>query len=317
MSICAWVGKGLGTDLRKEWRFAAVAAIAALALTGCDDGGSGGSGSGADVAGGADSANDADQSTDSGANSASGPGCVVEFTWLQKDAYRETAGRSVDAWPPHTTTTLYALCEVEGSDELDVRADAYMANHGTAPGATDAAGDVFLVNVGWLLVEDVTPAQVDALVSAFEACECDAQTQFLSMDSLQDQAIEAIVAELVQYVSINLACDAEHPTQQVIESMQQGDIEAVLDALPFCAWDDGHDWSTGFSDAALVLLDEVQTTLLDFHVCNNDAALQAQLMQTFAATGEVVACDPNQDLCRGPKWLYTVEAGSTSDAPGE
>ena len=33
-------------------------------------------------------------------------GCEARFLWLQKDAYRSTAGRSFDFWPAHTTTQL-------------------------------------------------------------------------------------------------------------------------------------------------------------------------------------------------------------------
>ncbi len=46
-------------------------------------------------------------------------------------------------------------------------------------------------------------------------------------------------------------------------------------------------------------------TLDDYHVCNNDALLQAKLMEQFVATGEVVACDADDPICHGPAWFYT------------
>jgi len=39
-------------------------------------------------------------------------------------------------------------------------------------------------------------------------------------------------------------------------------------------------------------------------VCNNDAALQAKLVQGYLDTGTVTACDGDDALCSGPTWFY-------------
>src|SRR5262245_29962560 len=36
--------------------------------------------------------------------------CTATFRWLQKDAYKNTGGRSTALWPPHTTTVLDVQC---------------------------------------------------------------------------------------------------------------------------------------------------------------------------------------------------------------
>ena len=53
------------------------------------------------------------------------------------------------------------------------------------------------------------------------------------------------------------------------------------------------------------LIAQTSDLLSDYHVCNNDAALQKLLFDTYAAEGEVKACDATSALCQGPTWLYT------------
>lgn len=91
---------------------------------GDDGGGTGSGGSGGTTTG-----------TGSGASMVT---CEGSYQILQKDAYRETAGRSSELWPPHTTTQLSYAC---GPDAAPIV--TFQANHGTEPGATDANGDVF------------------------------------------------------------------------------------------------------------------------------------------------------------------------------
>lgn len=236
----------------------------------------------------------------SGGHSADGGGgddssCRGAFTFLQKDAYRATAGRSTDLWPPHTTTTLAWSC-ADGTE-----ADSFQANHGTEPGATDANGDVFLVEAGRLAVEG-SAADLTALSAAFDACACG--TSFLSLDALEDDVVQDLVAELSQYILDNLTCAGDVDAQDLVDRLEQGQIESVIAALPNCTWSSGFDLEGGFDEALAATLSAVSETLADYHVCNNDAALQAKLVEGYVATGEVTACDGADALCSGPMWFF-------------
>jgi hypothetical protein len=256
--------------------------LLASAACGDDETGSGGGGS---AAGGAGA---------SGGGSALD--CSGALTMLQKDAYRETAGRSSTLWPPHTTTTLSWDC-VGG----DTARSSFQANHGTVPGETDANGDVFLVEVADTAIAG-SDAALDALHDAYDACECG--TQFLSMDALEDQAVQDLVGALSDYITANLTCTGAVDAAALVGLLQQGDIDAVIAELPNCSWSAGNDWDGGFDEALQAVIAAAMETLADYHVCNNDAALQAKLIDTFVATGEVVACDGDDPICHGPQWFY-------------
>mgnify|MGYP001294688328 CR=1 FL=1 len=220
--------------------------------------------------------------------------CQATFTWLQKDAYKETAGRSSPLWPPHTTTTLDITC-----DGTVVRS-AFRENHGTLPGEKDKNGDVFLVPVGKIELSGPR-AELDALANAYEACECG--TKFLSMDALSDTVVQQLVAELSAYVTAHLTCTGPDDAAALVKKLQAGDIEGVLVALPNCTWDSGSDFSGGF-DAALKAVVAASEKLSDYHVCNNDAALQASLVDAYRKGTGVSSCDTNSPLCQGPMWFY-------------
>ena len=276
--------------------------LALAAAPACDssDGGDGGAETGGgDTGGGGDTNGGGDTG---GGDTAGSETCTATFRWLQKDAYRELAGRSSPLWPPHTTTTLQVICVDEVGDEALV-GDAYMANHGTEPGAVDVNGDVILVETRVDTVEGDRD-ELLALVEAYEGCECYPGTNFLSMDALEDEAVQAVVQKLLEYIGAHLDCGGDPPVEDVITALQAGDMETVIQAVPGCTWADGHDWSTGFSDAAAVLLDEVVTTLDAYHVCNNDALLQATLWEAYVAGGEIGSCDSGSAMCAGPLWFY-------------
>lgn len=265
--------------------------VSALALSSCssDDGvtpSSGGGGSGG--AGGT--------SGSGGSGGVAGTeSCEATFTWLQKDAYKDTAGRSSDLWPPHTTTTLEVNCNGQ------LVKSAFRENHGTKPEDKDATGAVFLVPVGSMQAT-ATFGELEALVSAYEACECG--TKFLSMDALGDAAVQKLVAEIKAYVLAHLTCTGSVDAAGLVQKLENGDIAGVLAVLPDCSWASGFDWSLGFDDALGKIVAAAQETLADYHVCNNDAELQATLFDGFRKSGAVTACDGAGSLCHGPKWFY-------------
>lgn len=265
-----------------------LAVVRALTLIACgDDSSAGGSaGSGGSQAG-------ADQGGEP--NAGGGASCEVVFRQLQKDAYRETAGRSTSLWPPHTTTTLTYSCE-GGPDQTIV-----MENHGTLPDAKDANGDIILEQIDSQSFS-ATQSEIEALVTRYQACECDSVTQFLSLDSLGDEAVEAVVGNLIGYLQDNVTCTDPGGVDLLIQNLQNGDVELVLETLPSCTFNTG-DFEQGLNEALSAFLAESEALLDDYHVCNNDAVLQAGLIDAFIA-GEAVECDATSNACRGPLWFY-------------
>jgi hypothetical protein len=264
-----------------------------LALPSCssDDGGAtpsgtGGAGGGTGGAGG----------SAGGAGVGGTASCTATFTWLQKDAYKETAGRSSDLWPPHTTTAREVTCG--GA----VVKSSFRENHGTKPGDKDATGTEFLVPVGSMQA-DATWAELESLISAYEGCECG--TSFLSMDALGDAAVQKLVAEVKAYVLAHLTCSGAVDAAGLVQKLEAGDIAGVIAVLPSCTWESGFDWSTGFDSALEKIIAAAKETLADYHVCNNDAELQAALFDGFRTSKTVTACDGAGALCHGPKWFYT------------
>lgn len=228
--------------------------------------------------------------------------CSAAYRTLQKDAYKSTAGRSSELWPPHTTTTYEVACAT-GQQAPQVVQSAVMANHGTRPDAVDESGEVILVEVDSLAVHG-TRQELTALGQAFEQCSCDAATTFLSLDALQDEGIALLVEELGAVLGSVLTCPGEGGTAALIALLKQGAIETAVQTLPTCIWADGADLE-GALDQALSQVLAAGDALAGYHVCNNDAQLQAELVATFVATGEVKACDATSPLCQGPTWLYT------------
>jgi hypothetical protein len=224
-------------------------------------------------------------------------GCTATFTWWQKDAYFNSPGRSYPLWPPHTATELQVTCGAEIVDDVS------QGNHGTTPGTTDDAGTPMLVDV---LQQSVTGSMDDmnALVAAYQSCQCDPTTQFLSLDNVPDATMQQVMTTVLQYLSQNLYCPGSPSTSDVVNMIQNGDYQDAAAAMPQCAWADGTSFDDGLQQAATQVLGHVGQTLAGYHVCNNDAMLQAGLFQAFAAGNGVVACDSTASVCAGPSFFY-------------
>jgi hypothetical protein len=124
------------------------------------------------------------------------------------------------------------------------------------------------------------------------------------MDALQDAAVQQLVGAVVSYITMNLTCSGAVDAAGLATLLQQGDIAAVIAELPNCTWAAGHDWSTGFDEALTTIIAGAMETLDGYHVCNNDAVLQAALVDNYLTTGEVVACNGDDAVCHGPLWFY-------------
>ena len=220
--------------------------------------------------------------------------CTATFRWLQKDAYASRAGRTSDLWPPHTTTVLDVACG-DSRPRSIVR-----ENHGTSPGQKDADGQEILVEVKRSAAVPATASQIDALVGAYRACECAPATAFLSMDDLGQDRVAMLLRSLASYVEAHMICDGLG-AGELGGMIAAGSVADAVAALSSCVWDSGDDWATGFQAAAQQILGAENDR---YHVCNNDAELEAALWDGFAAGREVTACDAKSPLCLGPKWFY-------------
>lgn len=273
-----------------KWCLAAVL-LGATSTSACGDddaNGAGGAGNG---------------SSSGGAGGSSSEQCVASYVVLQKDAYKDTAGKSGALWPPHTTTVLTVSCSDDGGASFAEVDAAFQANHGTEPGAVDASGQVILVE---MKKTDLSGSREELvqLLDAYRACTCEGATAFLSLDALQDEAVTDLIESLVGYLSEHLVCAGETDTAELIALLQEGMIDEVLAVLPSCSWDPGTDLNGGLDEALQAVLDQVRETLAGYHVCNNDAALQSELVAGFAAGGGVTPCDATSPLCSGPMWFY-------------
>jgi hypothetical protein len=220
--------------------------------------------------------------------------CEVTFRWLQKDAYANRAGRTSELWPPHTTTVIDVACR--GMEPYS----KFRANHGTAPGDVDAAGTPILVEVKRSPpVRASRPRTLD-LLTAYQACECEPTTAFLSTSAVDQGKGQALLASLAGYLQAHLSCP-DLDVAQLAASVQKGEFDRVLEAVSSCTWDTGEGWAAGFETASKTVLG---ADFANYHVCNNDAQLEAALFDTFASGAPIQACG-DSPLCHGPKWFYT------------
>ncbi len=236
-----------------------------------------------------------------GAGASTGTGeptaCEATLRLLQKDAYKEVAGRTSDLWPPHTTTALEVVCDGE------VIHSSFQANHGTEPGALDPNGDVFLVEVKTLSASG-TRSSLEALAAAYDACQCDGTTKFLSLDSLDDATAQALVDTVSTYLEQNLQCPGGM-TDELVALLTQGDIPGAIAIFQTCTWVGAASFEEGLDEAMTTIAAQAQELLTDYHVCNNDAVLQRALFEDFVATGATGGCmSEDADVCFGPLWLY-------------
>lgn len=227
--------------------------------------------------------------------------CTATFTWWQKDAYLNSPGRSNPLWPPHTATELQVTC---GGQTVQ---DASQGNHGTTPGTTDASGTPMLVDV---MQQSVSGSMEDmnALVAAYQSCQCDPTTQFLSLDDVPDPTMQQVLTTVLQYLNENLQCPGSPATSDVVYMIQNGDYVDAAAAMEQCTWNGGTSFDDGLQQATAQVLAQVGQTLDGYHVCNNDAMLQASLFETYAAGNGVVACDSTTSVCAGPRFFYDPTA---------
>jgi hypothetical protein len=86
--------------------------------------------------------------------------------------------------------------------------------------------------------------------------------------------------------------------------LQNGKITQVIGNLPKCTWANGTGFEDGLNGAFQAVVMQTQETLQEYHVCNNDASLQAALFEEFATSHQIGTCDDTSAMCHGPMWFY-------------
>ncbi len=179
-----------------------------------------------------------------------------------------------------------------------------MENHGTKPGTVDAHGEAFLKKMKELTITG-TKKDLLALVNAYHECECAPGTDFISVDAMKSTVVQDIIVQAANYATDHLDCINPTDVSDIAHSMQTGQIDEALVLLAGCTWKDGASWDDGLNQAVMRIAKDTGQTLNNYHVCNNDAALQANLIAKFQQTGVVSACDRASETCKGPKWFYS------------
>src|SRR5262249_39259480 len=109
-----------------------------------------------------------------------------------------------------------------------------------------------------------------------------------------------ILTAFADYASKHLTCAGDTTVEDLVLMLQNEEFDRALAVIPTCTWAAGYDFKDGFTSAAAGILPD----LSKFHVCNNDAQLEATLFSQFAADGTAPACDATSDTCKGPAFFY-------------
>ena len=215
------------------------------------------------------------------------------LTVLQKDAYSTVAGRSMgNLWPPHTTTVFQW-------DEDSI----VQLNHGTAPGAKDAAGNEILV-LQKTYTFTGTKAEMQALAAEYRKATIDSLVDhdtlnFLGLETGETALARSVLTGLKAYLdtTTTLTISAQDK-KDMLTAFEKSDMKTVAPLLLAAGWS-----AQSFISALQQIFIGLGENVEDYHVCNNDADLQINLIKNYVATGNIEMPAPT----KGPMVLYVVE----------
>ncbi|MCK5775199.1 MAG: hypothetical protein KAH25_03435, partial [Bacteroidales bacterium] len=78
----------------------------------------------------------------------------------------------------------------------------------------------------------------------------------------------------------NFICNGTVTVSKVIAYLRRGEISQVVTELENCGWGQAK-WSLVFETVLGDVVNDLGHNLSDYHVCNNDAALQVDLIKNF------------------------------------
>lgn len=225
--------------------------------------------------------------------------CQATLTYWQKDAYLDVGGRNMKPfWPPHTTTSLAVTC---GKTKVGEKA---MGNHGSVPGVMGTDGTPLLVSVKTETVTG-TKAKLTELLATYGECECD-PAKFLGLNNLNTPEVQKVVGELANIIEKQVPCGdpKSGKSLELANDLREGKIDEAMVIAKTCTWPGG-DAGQSLNAALQKLAADNRGNFVDYHVCNNDATLQGNLVKTFKTSGVAKKCDQANALCKGPLWFYT------------
>ena len=214
------------------------------------------------------------------------------LTVLQKDAYSDVAGRSSELWPPHTTTVF----KWDKGSEVQL-------NHGTSPEETDAHGNLMLVATKVYQFSG-TQSEMEELQKAYKEAICDnGSSKFLNLAAATTVLEESLIEGLIDYItnSSNFVCNGSVNKDSILAFLVAGEMSKAISEIENCNWGKT-EWKLAFETVLGDVVSNLGHNLTYYHVCNNDAALQVDLVKTFIETGLVTAPAKN---CSGPMMFYT------------
>lgn len=213
--------------------------------------------------------------------------CMIAFNWYQKDSFQDYPKRIAKFWPPHTTTELDIQCE--GNNGF--KSIHAQTNHGTGPDKI-VHGIQVLQKIKSTRFRS-SEADAKKLDQMYRVCEC--QGAYFSMEELNKESRE-LFSVLSDRTKERFNCKDK---SMVVADLKSGKISP--DLLLKCGIGTNHDWEAAFGDA----MNHLSNPLDSYHVCNNDAQLQAEMIRHFVDQGTVIACnDMKSSACSGPKIFY-------------
>lgn len=243
----------------------------------------------------------ASSSEDAGDESDLTQSCEATLTYWQKDAYMDVGGRNLPFWPPHTTTSLSVTCNA-GKTKIGEKA---MGNHGSVPGMMGTDGKPLLAAVKKETVKG-SKAKLTELLATYGECEC-APAKFLGLNNLNTPEIQKLVGELANIIETQVPCGTDPKAGKSLElanDLREGKIDEAMVIAKTCTWPGG-DAGQSLNAALQKVAADNRGNFVDYHVCNNDATLQGNLVKAFKADGVATKCDQAHALCRGPRWFFT------------
>ena len=218
------------------------------------------------------------------------------LTVLQKDAYSNTPGRNNLLWPPHTTTVF------KWNNDESVR-----LNHGTAPNEKDPNSGDLMLDVVKTYSFQGSKEDLEKLQEYYKKAICDTvdgkpYNTFLSLVSGKEELAKVVLQSLGEFVTNN-DHSFSHPgmtKEQVLQLIASGDVSKLMPLLANSTMTPSQ-LKTAIHNILKNAFEKLGKDITSYHVCNNDAALQVELIKNFIKTGEV---QMPQRKCEGPMMYY-------------
>ena len=93
------------------------------------------------------------------------------------------------------------------------------------------------------------------------------------------------------------------PTDTVLNWLQNNELNKFLAIIADCNYSQ-NDWIIALEISLAETISDLGHELEEYHVCNNDAIMQVDLVKNYIATGDIELIEGD---CNGPMWYYTPD----------